>query len=61
MFQIPTPRDGEIVMKDCSESEYRQWLRQEFKQQISPNMLEQYIEKRVMDIKYQRRKDVIRV
>lgn len=60
MFRIPKQRDGETIMQDCSESEYRQWLRGEFKNQISANMLEEYIEKRVMDIKYQRRPDVIR-
>ena len=60
MFRIPTTRDGEVVMKDCSEQEYRNWLRQEFKAQITPNLLEEYIEKRVMDIKYKRRPDVIR-
>lgn len=52
--------NGETETKLVSELEYRQWLRQQFKSQLSGRMLEEYIEKRVMDVKYQRRPDVIR-
>ena len=60
-FQMPFINgNGETETRMVSESEYRQWLRKEFGNQLSGKTLENYIEKRVMDIKYQRRQDVIR-